>query len=78
MLWIKEVELAKSVDDLLMSQSIEGRDFSDFEMLDAKIASALQRTISDQYLRTRANIEEQTAQKIRQVSTRKATCFFDL
>ena len=38
MLWIKEVEVAKSVDDLVTSQSIEGRYFLDFEMLDAKIA----------------------------------------
>ena len=40
-LWIKEVEVAKSVDDLLTSQSIEGHVFFDFEMLDVKIASAL-------------------------------------
>ena len=30
----------------MTSQSIEGRDFSDLEMLDAKIASALKRIIS--------------------------------
>ena len=41
MLWIKEVEIAQSVEDLVTSQTIEGRDFTDFEMLDAKIASAL-------------------------------------
>ena len=35
-LWIKEVEIAKSVD--MTSQSIEGQDFTGFEMLDAKIA----------------------------------------
>ena len=29
---IKEVEVSKSVDDLKTSQSIEGRDFPDFEM----------------------------------------------
>ena len=28
--WAKEVEIAKSVDDLMTSKSIEGRDFSDF------------------------------------------------
>ena len=44
-LWIKEAEIAKSVVDLMTSQSIEGRDFPDFEMLDAKIASALKRII---------------------------------
>ena len=30
MLWNKEVEIAKSVDDLMTSQSIEGRDFHYF------------------------------------------------
>ena len=39
MMWIKEVEVAKSVDVLMTSQSVEGHVFPDFEMLDAKIAS---------------------------------------
>ena len=40
--WIKEVDFAKSTDDLMTPQSIAGRrDFPDFEMLDAKIESAL-------------------------------------
>ena len=42
-LWIKEVEIAESVDDHVTSQSIEGRDFLVFEMLDAKITSAMRR-----------------------------------
>ena len=46
MLWTKEEEIAKSVDDLMTSQSIEGRDFPDFKMLDAKIASAFKKNIS--------------------------------
>ena len=33
MLWIKEVEIAKSVDDLVTSQTIEGRDFNPLEWL---------------------------------------------
>ena len=42
MQWIKEVETAKSIDDLMTSQSItRRRDFPDFEVLDAKIVSAL-------------------------------------
>ena len=44
---------------LLTSLSIEGRDFPEFEMLDAKIASALERIISNQYFRRRVNVEEQ-------------------
>ena len=46
--WINEVEMARSIGDNMMSQSIEGLDFVDFEMLDAKIASALKRIISNQ------------------------------
>ena len=63
MLWIKEVEVAKWVDDLMTSQSIEGRFFDDFEMLDAKIASALKEIISNQHFRRRVSVEEHTAQK---------------
>ena len=37
--WIKEVEIAKSIDELMTSRSIVGRtDFHDFDMLDATIA----------------------------------------
>ena len=47
MLWIKEVEIAKSVDDLLTSRSIEVGDFTDLEMLDAKMASAVKKIKSN-------------------------------
>ena len=57
------MDVAKSVGDLMTSQSIEGRDFHDFEMLDAKIASAPKRIISNQYFRRRVNVEEQTSPK---------------
>ena len=36
MLWIKEAEVSKSADDLMMSQSIEGHVFPDFEVIDAE------------------------------------------
>ena len=42
-LWIKEVEMVESVDDLESSCSIRGIRTPDFEVLDAKIASALNR-----------------------------------
>ena len=44
-LWIKEVELVDSVDDLKSSCSVRGTQTPDFEVLDAKIASALNRII---------------------------------
>ena len=63
MLWIKEAEVAKSVDDRMKSQSIEGRHITDFDMLDTRIAVALKGIISHQYFRRRGSVEEQTAQK---------------
>ena len=39
--WIKEVELVDSVDELRSSSSIRGISMPNFEVLDARIASAL-------------------------------------
>ena len=50
-------------DDLMTSQSIEGESFPDFEMLDARIASALRKIISSTSFRRRATAELQRAQK---------------
>ena len=62
--WITEVETAKSTDDLTTSQSITGRrDFPDYEMLDAKIASALTKLLTSVYFRKRVSAGEQRAQK---------------
>ena len=62
MLWIKEVEMVESVDDLKSSRSIRGTHGPDFEVLDAKIASALNKIIHNSHLR-RISLEEQKAQK---------------
>ena len=45
MLWIKEVEMVESVDDLKSSRSIKGTHGPEFELLDAKIASALNQSL---------------------------------
>ena len=46
MLWIKEVEMVDSVDDLKSSSSIQGcSHFLNFEILDARIASAVNKII---------------------------------
>ena len=64
MSWMKDVEIAKSIDDLMTSRSIQGRrDFPDFEMLDAKRASGLQKITSNPHFRRRVSVEEQRAQK---------------
>ena len=57
------MEMARSIDDLLTSQSIEGKSFPDFEMLDARIASALRKIIFNTSFRRRVSVEEQRAQK---------------
>ena len=50
--WIKEVETAKSIDDLITSRSITGRkDFPDYDMLDAMIASALKKVLTHVHFR---------------------------
>ena len=45
--WIKEVEMVDSLDELKSSRSVCGKDFPNFEMLDAKIASALNNIIQN-------------------------------
>ena len=42
-MWIKEVEMVESVDDLKSSRSIRGIHGPNFEVFDAKIASPLNR-----------------------------------
>ena len=62
-LWIEEVELVESVDDLKSSYSIKGIRTPDFEVLDAKIASALNRIIHNTRFKKKISLEEQKAQK---------------
>ena len=61
--WVKEVEMVDSVDDLKSSSSIRGISMPNFEVLDAKIASALNRIIHNSHFKSRVSLEEQKAQK---------------
>ena len=63
LLWIKEVENVESLDELKSSRSVCGKDFPNFEMLDAKIASALNRIIQNSQFKKMVSLEEQKAQK---------------
>ena len=56
MLWIEEV------DDLESTCSIQGYHFQDFEMLDAKIASALNEIIQNSQSKRKFSLEEHEAQ----------------
>ena len=61
--WIKEVEMVASVDDLKSSCSIRGIRTPDFAVLDAKIASALNRIIHNTRFKKKVSLEEQKAAK---------------
>ena len=61
--WIKEVEMVESVDDLKSSRSIRGTQTPDFELLDAKIPSALNRNIHHSHFKRRISLEKQNSQK---------------
>ena len=60
-LWIKEMEMP--LDELKSSRSVCGKNFPNFEMLDAKIASALNKIIQNSHFKKKFSLEEQKAQK---------------
>ena len=63
MQWIKEVELADSVDELRSSSSTRGIPMPNFEVLDARIASALNKIIQNSHFKRRISLEELKAHK---------------
>ena len=71
MLWIKEVEVVDSVDDLKSSCSVRGIRMPDFEVLGAKIASALNRIIHNTQCKRKVSLEEQKSPKRRPFPSRK-------
>ena len=63
MLWFKEVDMVDSVDELRSSSSTRGISMPNFEVLDARIASALNTIIHNSEFKRRISLEEQKAQK---------------
>ena len=62
--WIKGIEAAKSLDDLITPKSITGKDFLDYEELDMVMAAALKRCYDEQkHFLKKISVEEQRAQK---------------
>ena len=57
------MEMVDSVDDLRSSSSTRGIQMPNFEVLDARIAPALNRIIHDSHFKRRISLEEQKAQK---------------
>ena len=58
MLWIKEVEMVDSVEELKSSRSAVVNNFHNFEMLDAKTASALNKIIQNSHFKKKFSLEE--------------------
>ena len=57
------MELVDSVDDLRSSSSIRGISMPNFEVLDARIASALNKIIHNSHFKRKISLEEHKAQK---------------
>ena len=63
MLWIEEGEMVDSVDDFKFSRSIKGTLGPDFELLDRRIASALNKIIQNTRFTKKVSLEEMKAHK---------------
>ena len=57
------MEMVDSVDELRSWSSIRGISMPNFEVLDARIASALNKIIHNSHFKRRISLEEQKAQK---------------
>ena len=75
--WIKEIEAAKSMDDLITPKSVTGNDIPDCEELDLMMASALRRCY-DKQTHFRNKISGAESSKEQPISQRKANRLFDL
>ena len=62
-LWIKDLETVDSLEEVKSSRSTAGKNFPNFEMLDARIASALNKIIQNSNFKKKVSLEEQKAQK---------------
>ena len=57
------MEMVGSLDELKSSLSIAGKNFPNFEKLEAKIASALNKIIQNSQFKKKVSLVEQKAQK---------------
>ena len=72
------MEMVDSLEESKSSRSVSGKNFPNFEMLDAKIPSALNKIIQNSQFKKKVSLEEQKAQNRVPVSTRKTDCLHDL
>ena len=78
MQWIKEVELVDSVDELRSSSFIRGIPMPNFEVLDARIASALNKIIHNSHFKRRISLEEQKSPEAGPFPSWQTDCLLDL
>ena len=78
MQWVKEVELVDSVDELRSSSSIRGISMPNFEVFDARIASALNKIIHNSHFKRRISLKEQKGTEAGPFPSRKTDCLPDL
>ena len=78
MLWIKEVEMVDFLDELKSSRSVYGKDFPNFEVLDAKSASALNKNHPEFPVQEGGHLRAAESPKRGPVSTRKTDRLHDL
>ena len=57
------METVDSLDEIKSSRSVYGKDFPNVEMLDARIASALNKIIQNSQFKKKVSLEEQKAKK---------------
>ena len=62
MLWTK-VEIVDSLEELKSSRSVCGKDVPNFEMLDAKIASAVNKIIQNSHFKKKVRSASRTGQQ---------------
>ena len=78
MQWIKEVEMVDSVDDLKSSSSVRGISMPNFEVLDARIASALNKIIHNSHFKRRISLEQQRGPWAGPFPSWQTDCLLDL
>ena len=78
MQWIKEVEMVDSVDELRSSLSTRGISMPNFEVLDARIASAQNKNNQNSHFKRRISLEEQKGPEAGPFPSWQADCLLDL
>ena len=78
MQWIKEVEMVDSVDELRSSSSVRGFSMPNFEVLDARIASALNKIIHNSHFKRKNQSGGTKGPEAGPFPSRQADCLLDL